>query len=353
MPIEPAMPVDAMAPVHPLVSIVINNYNYARYLAQAVDSALAQTYRPLEVVVVDDGSTDGSREILARYGDRIRLIAKANGGQASAFNVGIEAARGEYIALLDSDDYLLPNAVAECVSHFPAGYARIYHRLRVVNERGETTQGLALDAYFRAFDGDIYAAAREGAEFFWAPTSGNFFRAAALKAVLPVPEEEFRICADAYVLAKTGLQGRVRSIDRELAAYRIHSSNNFVATSLAYGDVDKVRKYLDDFYRREKLLTDMCRAAGFDYRRHAVWEDYGVLKGLCVAHQWRVSGRYFPPPGAGELVAGIASHVRKASGSLAARLRRGATLLAIALAPRALAKRVVSVLDGRRLRQVH
>lgn len=346
------MPVDATAPVRPLVSIVINNYNYARYLAQAVDSALAQTYRPLEVVVVDDGSTDGSREILARYGDRIRLIAKANGGQASAFNVGIEAARGEYIALLDSDDYLLPHAVAECVSRFPAGYARIYHRLRVVNERGEPTQGLPLDAYFRTFDGDIFAAARDGADFFWAPTSGNFFRAEALKAVLPVPEEEFRICADAYVLARTGLWGRVCSIDVELAAYRIHSSNNFVSTTMAYADTAKVRKYLDDFYRRQALLVSSCRAAGFEYRRQADWEDYGLLKGLCVARRWGLAGRHFERPRLAPLLTAISVHLRQGAGSTSARLRRAATLMAILLTPRRLAGKIVDHVDGRRVRGV-
>jgi glycosyltransferase involved in cell wall biosynthesis len=331
-----------------LVSIVINNYNYARYLRQAVDSALAQTYRPIEVVVVDDGSTDGSRELLASYGDRIRLIEKPNGGQASAFNVGIAAAQGVYIALLDSDDYLLPHAVSECVAQFPPGYARIYHRLRVVNERGEATQGLPLDAYFRPFDGNIYEAARAGGEFFWAPTSANFFSASALKSVLPVPEEAFRICADAYVLARTGLCGPVRSLDAELAAYRIHSSNNFVSTALAYADTGKVRKYLDDFYRREALLTDACRAAGFAYRRQDEWKDYGLLKGLSVARRWDVSGRHFARPPLGKLLRDILTHTLQSTGSVLARVRRAATLLAILVSPQRTATRVVSYLDTRR-----
>ncbi|MCC2671779.1 MAG: glycosyl transferase, partial [Armatimonadetes bacterium] len=77
-----------------LASVIINNYNYARYLPEAVESALAQTYPHTEVVVVDDGSTDHSRAVLAGYGDRLRTVFQENGGQASAFNAGFAASRG-------------------------------------------------------------------------------------------------------------------------------------------------------------------------------------------------------------------------------------------------------------------
>src|SRR5689334_15193361 len=88
----------------PLASIIINNFNYARYLGEAVDSALGQTYPNVEVIVVDDGSTDSSREVIERYGDRIRSVFKTNGGQPSAINAGFQVSRGELIANLDSDD---------------------------------------------------------------------------------------------------------------------------------------------------------------------------------------------------------------------------------------------------------
>src|SRR5438128_7455748 len=101
-----------------LASIIVNNYNYGRFLREAVDSALNQTYRNTEVIVVDDGSTDGSPEIIASYGDRIVPVLKENGGQNSALNAGFSLSRGDVILFLDSDDVLLPTAVEAALEAF-------------------------------------------------------------------------------------------------------------------------------------------------------------------------------------------------------------------------------------------
>ena len=99
-----------------LVSVVIPTYNYARFVGRAVDSVLAQTYSPLECVVVDDGSADDTPQVLSRYGDRIHAIRQENRGLSAARNTGIGAARGEYVALLDSDDYFRPDKIAKQVA---------------------------------------------------------------------------------------------------------------------------------------------------------------------------------------------------------------------------------------------
>jgi len=104
----------------PLVSVLINNYNYSQFLDAAIASALNQTYPHTQVIVVDDGSTDRSPEIIANYGDRIIPILKENGGQASALNAGFSASQGEIICLLDADDLFMPNKVAEVVDLFQA-----------------------------------------------------------------------------------------------------------------------------------------------------------------------------------------------------------------------------------------
>ncbi|NLW92289.1 MAG: glycosyltransferase [Syntrophomonadaceae bacterium] len=93
------------------ISIIIDNYNYERYLVKAIDSALRQTYPYREVIVVDDGSTDDSLSIIESYGSQIRAVLKDNGGQASAFNAGWEICQGDLVIFLDSDDILLPAAL--------------------------------------------------------------------------------------------------------------------------------------------------------------------------------------------------------------------------------------------------
>jgi glycosyltransferase involved in cell wall biosynthesis len=92
----------------PLVSVVITAYNYGHFVTEAVDSALAQTYRNVEVLVIDDGSTDDTRQRLQPYGDRIRYHYQENQGLSAARNTGIRLARGEFIAPLDADDLWHP-----------------------------------------------------------------------------------------------------------------------------------------------------------------------------------------------------------------------------------------------------
>lgn len=122
----------------PSVSVLISSYNYAAFLGAAVQSALAQTYTPDEVLVVDDGSTDGSREVarrLERENPHVRLITQANAGQAAALNAGFAASRGDVICLLDADDVFEPTKVARTVTLFHeaprAGLA--VHRVRAVD----------------------------------------------------------------------------------------------------------------------------------------------------------------------------------------------------------------------------
>ena len=104
----------------PRVSLVMPVYNRARYLPEALDSALTQGFAAMEVVVVDDGSTDGSPAVLRSYGDRIRVHRQANAGQSAAVNAGVGLARGEFVAFLDSDDAWLPGKVGRAVARLDA-----------------------------------------------------------------------------------------------------------------------------------------------------------------------------------------------------------------------------------------
>lgn len=100
----------------PCVSVVIPAYNAAWCVGRAIDSVLAQSFRDFELIVVDDGSTDGTATLLAAYGAALRVVTQANGGMSSARNAGIRAATGRYIAFLDADDRWLPDKLARQVA---------------------------------------------------------------------------------------------------------------------------------------------------------------------------------------------------------------------------------------------
>ena len=106
--------------VVPRVSVVIPTYNYARYVPEAIDSVLAQSFEELEVIVVDDGSTDQTAEILRAFGGQLHDIRQEHRGLSAARNTGIRAARGQYVAFLDSDDLWLPDKVSLQVARLDA-----------------------------------------------------------------------------------------------------------------------------------------------------------------------------------------------------------------------------------------
>jgi glycosyltransferase involved in cell wall biosynthesis len=240
----------------PLVSIIINNYNYGRYLRHAIESALAQTYPAVETVVVDDGSTDDSVSIVRSYGDRIRPVLKRNGGQGSAFNAGFGTACGELIAFLDADDVFLPEKVARSVKaaadHQAA--ALIYHRLQRID--GE---GLAIGSPFpkRLYGGVIAARVkRSGGTWMYAPTTGQVYRRDFLARIMPVPEANYRTSADAYVACLAGMLEEVVSIPDVLALYRLHGQNAF-----AYVDATSERQRTEEHNRRYEMDTAGLNAA--------------------------------------------------------------------------------------------
>ncbi len=209
----------------PLVSIVINNFNYGRFLQQSIDSALAQTHSRTEVIVVDDCSTDGSREIIQARGDTVVPVLRAtNGGQGAAINDGFRAVQGEIVIFLDADDYLYPEAARRVAEHWKRGTSKLQYRLHIVDAEGRKI-ALHPPPDVALHTGDVTPRLTAVGRYPCPVTSGNAWSAAVLKRILPVPEDEFRLCADGYLVTVAPFHGPVISLDEPLGAYRVHGAN--------------------------------------------------------------------------------------------------------------------------------
>ena len=214
------------------VSIIVVDYNYGRFLGAAIDSALAQSWKDVEVIVVDDGSTDDSPAVIARYGDRITAIRKENGGQASAFNLGFQHSSGHLVILLDADDVLYPDCVACVIARYRAGISKIQYRLDTIDAAGRN-----LNMPFPYYSPDLVPAeikrrALTFGTYTWPVASGNAFDRDFLKRILPVPDL-FKNIADGYLSKFAPLYGDVETIPDILAAYRVHGSNIWAQSGVA------------------------------------------------------------------------------------------------------------------------
>lgn len=215
----------------PLASIIINNYNYGHFLSEAIDSSLKQTYSCIEVIVVDDGSTDNSREIISRYKEQIIPVLKENGGQASAFNAGFEASRGDIIFMLDSDDIFSPEKIAEVVNvfsqHQDIGWC--FHRLRFVEVNTGAFLKLSHESGSRKCDFREYL--KKGELPFTSPaTSGLCFKRSLLQLILPMPEAII-ITSDNYLKITALALNKGFFLDEQLACLRIHNNNAYTLRS--------------------------------------------------------------------------------------------------------------------------
>ncbi len=215
--------------LRPLVSIVINNFNYGRFVGEAIDSALRQTYARIEVMVVDDGSTDDSKAVIESYGNEIVTIFKANGGQASAFNAGFARSSGEVICFLDADDLFLPNKVERIVDAYSdAEMGWCFHPVQSVDGLAQPIPG-PFDIRYASGRYDFRDEYKRGKPIFWAPpTSGLTFRRALLEKLLPMPLH-IRITSDNYLTFSTPAFAPGFYISECLSLQRIHGANAYTA----------------------------------------------------------------------------------------------------------------------------
>ena len=219
----------------PLCSIIVSSYNKEKYVGLAVDSALSQTWPGTEVIVVDDGSTDQSVSVLEKYGDRIVLIRKGNGGQASAMNRGFQASRGDIVFFLDCDDLLDPDTVERVAAIWTPALSKVHFRLRKIRGDGTAVPGELMPPYRPLPSGDIEKVFLRFGFYPAPPTSGNAFARRLLEAVMPLPEPTYRAWPDTLLIGMAPLFGAVAKLDGIGGSWRQTEGN------YSRGGLDKVR----------------------------------------------------------------------------------------------------------------
>lgn len=256
-----------------LVSVVVNNFNYGEYVAAAIESALTQTHARVEVVVVDDGSIDDSREVIARYADRARVVLQDNGGQAAALNAGVAATTGDVVLLLDADDRLHPDAAKIAAELFESnsGATLLQFRMRVTDAKLTPVGTTVPPAHVRLPQGDVRdAVMRWTLPSALGPGGAIALPRAAAEVVFPIPVEGLRYGPDTFVVRAAALLGPVASRDTAIADYRSHGRNDSNRDAL---DLDYLRLAM----QRQVAVGEQLREWAM---RHAAPPPSDVLAAL-------------------------------------------------------------------------
>ena len=230
----------------PTIAAVVVNHNYARYVSSAVESVLAQDVPFDEVFVVDDGSTDDSRTVLARYRDRVTVLEILNRGQLGACRAALAEATADYVYFLDADDEAFPHLVRTVTPALATHPVKVQFQLQGISEgAGE------LHSVFPSFpDGYDATAARADNDtlgvYICPPTSGNVYRREALLE-LPLDRIDQRDFIDGPTTFALPYVGEIVSVDAPLAYYRLHGDNH---SQWSEPTVELLRHEVDWFHRR-------------------------------------------------------------------------------------------------------
>lgn len=332
----------------PLVSVIVNNYNYARYVGAAIESALAQTYPRTEVVVVDDGSTDASRAVIAGFGDRVVPVFKPNGGQGSAFNAGFAASSGAIVMFLDADDVLMPEAVASVVEAFGPGVSNVQFRLRVIDKQGAPQPGLVPPAELPLTTGDTLPAVLSGRTVVSPFTSGHAFARATLQAILPMPTEPWRITADCYLMTLAPFFGPVVSLEGPLGFYRIHGENHWAGSGPG---VEAMLREIRFARQRAELIREWSRSRGLSPHPLLEFQRAPIVSAMVAVKVLAPERDPVPERSLGWLCRqGIRVLRGERHPSAIRRLGWGGWLAAVAVVPRPLAEALVTWRQARQAR---
>jgi glycosyltransferase involved in cell wall biosynthesis len=328
------------------ISIIILNYNYGCFLAEAIDSALNQTHPLCEVIVVDDGSTDDSRAVIARYHDRIRsVLRETNDGQIPALKDAWPLARHPILIFLDADDVLFPHAAATVASRWTAGAVKTQSPVVRMDKAGRQI-GSIMPKYPPNLDtATLRRMLLRTGGCFLSPSSGNAYSRDLLEAVardggfeLESPRE---FCMDVIMECNAPFYGEVVTIYEPLAYYRIHDSNDNM-----YHVLDKARFHKLSRYITVKLdyFSGRCRTRGWAFdptaaRNRSIWG----LECRLVCGKLASARDPLEDPVWLTLARALRAHIDATELPVSNRVISGAWFIGVAVSPRVIARRLIAL----------
>lgn len=247
-----------MSSNQPSFSVIVTCYNYGRYVAGAIQSALQQSYRDVEVIVVNDGSTDDSLEVIRRFADRVTIIDQPNAGSIAAYNRGFAASKGEVIVLLDADDRLEPEALANVAAVWDERVAKVQWDLSIIDAQGRDL-GRCFCHFGPDYDAErVKESFRRTGTYRWPVSVGNAYARWFAEAMFPLspaygPDGALNTVAPVY--------GEVITIPKVLARYRVHGQNLWSNTGT---DASRLPARIEQRAAEVALMVEHARARGLE-----------------------------------------------------------------------------------------
>ncbi len=265
-----------------LVSIVIPNYNYGEFIGHAIDSAIGLDWPAVEIIVVDDGSTDNSHSVIQAYGKRVVAIYQPNAGQRSACNVGFAHAHGQVVIFLDSDDTLEPSLVRELAAVWRPGISKVQFQMKVIDATGSWTGSFLPQYSIIPEPAQIRHWALATGAYPTPPGSGNAYARTFLEKIFPLQGQD--PFSDSYCLAAAPFLGDVVTIAKPLVSYRVHGRNDGAMTHL---DIERFGRDVARACWRFEYAQSVAQSTGTRLPDAALHKSLPILAyrlaSLCLA----------------------------------------------------------------------
>ncbi len=258
------------------LSVVVSSYNYGRYLRAAIDSALAQRSERLQVIVVDDGSMDGSIDIIKSYGADIEALFQKNQGQVASCAAGLKLCRHEIVIFLDSDDRLEPFAAEEIMALWTPDTVKVQYVQQAIDSEGGLVNTIFPKYPHGLTPATIKAEVLRASVYPATTTSGTAFSRRFLLEVMPIPAS-YGCHIDDALNAVAPLYGDVLTLRKTLGQYRVHDRNVTAHSKLT---AERFESYAHEYRERARYLADHCTRLGYDLPDNVIENDLAFWEAL-------------------------------------------------------------------------